>query len=65
MLIWTASARSKVEDKANEIKYNHKQVVDFINDQVNACDQNKKVSQNGATCEESWSSEKIVRYIFK
>ena len=64
MLLWTASTRSKVEDRANLIKSNHKQVVDFINDQVNACDQNKNASTVwGDSCEESWSSEKIVRYI--
>ena len=64
MLIWTASTRSAVLQKADDIKANHKLVVEFINDQVNACDQNKNASTVwGDSCEESWSSEKIVRYI--
>ena len=29
MLIWTASTRSAVEEKANTVKSNHKQIVDF------------------------------------
>ena len=35
MLIWTASTRSAIEQKANDIKLNHKLVIDFINDEVN------------------------------
>ena len=31
MLIWTATTRSAVVEKANDIKSNHKMVVDFIN----------------------------------
>ena len=31
MLIWTASTRSAVVQKANDIKANHKVVVEFIN----------------------------------
>ena len=31
MLIWTGSTRSAVVQKANDIKFNHKTVVDFIN----------------------------------
>ena len=34
-LIWTASTRSSVEEKANLIKSNHKQVVEFVNNQIN------------------------------
>ena len=34
MLIWTASTRSAVVQKANDIKSNHKLVVEFINNQV-------------------------------
>ena len=34
MLLWTASTRSEVLQKANDIKSNHKSVVDFINDEV-------------------------------
>ena len=66
MLLWTASTRSAVEEKANLIKSNHKKVVNFINEQINICDQNK----NGSTvwgdfCNENWSSQKIVKYILK
>ena len=32
MLLWTASTRSEVMQKASDIKSNHKLVVDFIND---------------------------------
>ena len=31
MLIWTASTRSAVEEKANTVKSNHKIIVDLIN----------------------------------
>ena len=37
MLIWTGTTRSAVIQKANDIKTNHKVVVEFINDQVNKC----------------------------
>ena len=40
MLIWTASTRSEVLQKANDIKTNHKLVVDFINNEVNTCSSN-------------------------
>ena len=42
MLLWTASTRSEVLQKANDIKFNHKLVVDFINDEVNTCSSNEK-----------------------
>ena len=47
MLIWTASTRSSVLQKANDIKYNHKTIVEFINNEVNKCSSN----ENGLT---SW-----------
>ena len=37
-LIWTASTRSAVEEKANIIKDNHKIIVNFVNSQINTCD---------------------------
>ena len=40
MLLWTGSTRSAVLQKANNIKSNHKSVVDFINDEVNSCSSN-------------------------
>ena len=64
MLIWTASTRSAVVQKANDIKTNHKLVVEFINNQVNECSRN----ENGKTlwgdnCNSTWISSKIVNYI--
>tara|TARA_Y100001958_G_C21057922_1_gene421776 strand:- start:315 stop:824 length:510 start_codon:yes stop_codon:yes gene_type:complete len=64
MLIWTATTRSAVVQKANDIKTNHKLVVDFINEQVNGCSSN----ENGKTiwgdnCNSTWNSSKIVNYI--
>ena len=64
MLIWTASTRSAVVQKANDIKFNHKTVVEFINNEVNECSSN----ENGKTawgekCNSAWSSSNIVKYI--
>ena len=61
MLIWTASTRSAVVQKANDIKANHKLVVEFINYQVNECSSNEE----GTTlwddnCNSAWISSKIV-----
>ena len=66
-LIWTASTRSSVEEKANIIKLNHKMVVEFINNEINKCykgDDQLKTTW-GDKCIEAWSSEKIIRYINK
>jgi len=64
MLIWTASTRTAVVQKANDIKNNHKVVVDFINDQVNECSSNDKGKTLwGDDCNSTWSSSKIVNYI--
>ena len=64
MLLWTASTRSEVLRKANDIKSNHKTVVDFINDEVNKCSSNEKNSTSwGEKCNSVWSSEKIVNYV--
>ncbi len=63
-LIWTASTRSAVEEKANIVKDNHKRIVDFVNSQINTCEgsDNKKTSW-GESCNESWTSKKIINYI--
>ena len=64
-LIWTASTRSAVEEKANIIKDNHKIIVDFVNNQINTCDgrdDNTKTSW-GELCNDSWTSKKIINYI--
>ena len=63
-LIWTASTRSAVEEKANIVKDNHKRIVDFVNSQINTCEGSdiKKTSW-GESCNESWTSKKIINYI--
>ena len=64
MLIWTASTRSSVVQKANDIKANHKLVVEFINGQVNECSSNEEGKTLwGDKCNSSWSSSKIVNHI--
>ena len=64
-LIWTASTRSAVEEKANIIKGNHKRIVDFVNSQINTCEGSSDVTKTswGELCNESWTSEKIISYI--
>ena len=65
MLLWTASTRSAVEEKANTVKSNHKQIVDFINTEINKCDQGDENSKTkwGDPCKGEWLSEKIIKYI--
>ncbi len=64
-LLWTASTRSAVEEKANLIKSNHKTIVDFINNQINKCDNSNEQSKTiwGDQCNDTWSSNKIIKYI--
>ncbi len=64
MLIWTATTRSAVVQKANDIKTNHKLVVEFINEQVNKCSSNESNKTPwGDDCSSTWNSSKIVNYI--
>ena len=64
MLIWTASTRSAVVQKANDIKLNHKTVVEFINNEVNECSSNENGKTSwGENCNSTWTSSNIVRYI--
>ena len=64
MLVWTASTRSAVMEKANTIKQNHKNVVDFLNNEVNKCSVDIELNTAwGDKCKDSWSSPKIVKYI--
>ena len=66
MLIWTASTRSAVVQKANDIKFNHKTVVEFINNEVNECSSNENGKTSwGENCNSSWTSSNIVRYILE
>ena len=55
MLLWTASTRSEVLQKANDIKSNHKSVVNFINEEGS--------TSWGEKCDSVWSSDKIVNYV--
>ena len=64
MLIWTASTRSAVVQKANDIKFNHKTVVEFINNEVNKCSSNENGKTAwGENCNSAWTSSNIVKYI--
>ena len=65
MLLWTASTRSAVEEKANTVKLNHKKIVDFINSEINKCDNGDANSKTkwGDLCKEEWLSDKIILYI--
>ena len=64
MLVWTASTRSAVMEKANTIKQNHKNVIDFLNNEVNKCSADMELNTAwGDKCKDSWSSPKIVKYI--
>ena len=64
MLIWTATTRSEVLQKASDIKSNHKMVVELINNEVNKCSSNSDGKTSwGENCNTSWNSSKIVNYI--
>ena len=64
MLIWTASTRASVLQKANDIKSNHKMIVEFVNDEINKCSSEEKgITSWGENCNSSWNSSEIVKYI--
>ena len=64
MLIWTASTRSSVLQKANDIKSNHKMIIEFVNDEINKCSSNKdELTSWGENCNSLWNSSKIVKYM--
>ena len=64
MLIWTLSTRSAVAQKANDIKFNHKTVIEFINNEVNECSSNENGKTAwGENCNSAWTSSNIVKYI--
>ncbi|MBD1146223.1 hypothetical protein IDH09_00540 [Pelagibacterales bacterium SAG-MED28] len=64
MLIWTASTRASVLQKANDIKSNHKIIVEFMNDEINKCSSNEdNLTSWGENCNSLWNSSKIVNYI--
>ena len=64
MLIWTGSTRSAVVQKANDIKLNHKAVVEFINNEVNKCSSGETEKTSwGENCNTAWTSSNIVKYV--
>jgi hypothetical protein len=64
MLIWTATTRSEVLQKASDIKSNHKMVVELINNEINKCSSNIEDKTSwGENCNSTWDSSKIVNYI--
>tara|TARA_B110000967_G_C18615621_1_gene426184 strand:- start:70 stop:579 length:510 start_codon:yes stop_codon:yes gene_type:complete len=66
MLIWTATTREAVLEKANSIKSNHKSVVDLLNNEINKCTQDlEKQTSWGENCNSIWTSSTIVDYILK
>jgi hypothetical protein len=66
MLIWTATTRNEVLEKANSIKYNHKNVVEFLNNEINKCTQDsQKQTSWGEDCNSTWTTSIIVENILK
>ena len=64
MLIWTASTRASVLQKANDIKSNHKMIVEFINDEINKCSSNEdSLTSWGENCNSLWNSSKIAKHM--
>ena len=64
MLIWTGTTRSEVLQKASDIKFNHKMVVEFVNKEINESSSNdNQKTPWGENCKASWTSSKIVDYI--
>ena len=66
MLIWTATTRNDVLEKANNIKSNHKVVVKLLNDEINKCSQvSQKNTSWNENCDDIWTSEIIIEHIIK
>ena len=65
MLLWTASTRPAVEAKANLVKENHNKVVNFINNEINKCENTDENTLTvwGDPCNGEWISNKVVDYI--
>ena len=64
MLTWTASTRSGVLEKANDIKSNHKDVVELLNNEINKCSQNtQEKTLWGEDCSATWTSSAIINFI--
>ena len=66
MLVWTALTRDGVLEKANDIKSNHKNVVELLNNEINECSQNNQMKTSwGEDCNSTWTSSTIIEYILK
>ena len=66
MLIWTLMTRDGVLEKANNIKSNHKNVVELLNNEINKCSQNSSGKTSwGENCESLWTSSLIVEHVIK
>ena len=66
ILVWTAATRNGVLDKANDIKSNHKSVVELLNNEINECSQNNQTKTSwGEDCNSTWTSSVIIKYILK
>ena len=66
MLVWTAATRKGVLEKANDIKSNHKNVVELLNNEINKCSQNNQTKTSwGEDCNSTWTSSVIIKYILK
>ena len=66
MLVWTATTRKGVLEKANDIKSNHKNVVELLNNEINECSQNNQTKTLwGEDCNSTWTSSIIIEYILK
>ena len=66
MLIWTATTRKGVLEKVNDIKTNHKNVVELLNKEINECSQkSQKKTSWGENCNFTWTSSAIVEHILK
>jgi hypothetical protein len=66
MLLWTAATRKGVLEKANDIKSNHKNVIELLNNEINECSQNNQTRTSwGEDCNSTWKSSVIIEYILK
>jgi|TARA_B110000902_G_C14048082_1_gene490557 hypothetical protein len=66
MLIWTASSRNGVLEKANDIKSNHQNVVELLNNEINKCSQDSQEKTSwGEDCNSTWTSSAIIEFILK
>ena len=66
MLVWTATTRKGVLEKVNDIKSNHKYVVELLNNEINQCSQNPQQKTSwGEDCNATWTSSSIVEHILK